>query len=262
MKRIAVIGACGFVGSAFCRELDRRGLSHIPIGRGDFHKEAGREWDLVINAAGNSVKFMADHDPISDFEQNATHALQVCLRYKATTLLHISSVDVYADLTSQEATTENSSAGVGASHYGCHKWIAEELVRHHAPQWMIIRLAGMVGPGLRKNPVFDILNGHPLRISPDSRYQFMETDAVARCALNLLEQEKTGEIFNLCGQGLISPREIAVLAEKELIMTEEARGLVPRIVDINTEKILRHTPLPSTRDALIGFLQASSPRTE
>ena len=38
--------------------------------------------------------------------------------------------------------------------------------RRHAPRWLIVRLAGMVGPGLKKNPVFDVLHGTAAVDSP------------------------------------------------------------------------------------------------
>ena len=43
----------------------------------------------------------------------------------------------------------------------------------------VLRLAGMVGPGLRKNPVYDILQGEPLRIHPESQYQFLHAEDAA-----------------------------------------------------------------------------------
>ena len=125
----------------------------------------------------------------------------------------------------------------GPSHYGFHKYLAEQLVRHHAREWLVLRLAGMVGPGLRKNPVFDLLHNRPLRIHPDSLYQFMNTDDVAAIGWKLITSGTRGEVFNLCGQGLVSPREVAGMIGREADLSLLSADAKPRIVDINTEKL-------------------------
>ena len=133
--------------------------------------------------------------------------------------------------------------------------LAEQLVQHYASAWLIIRLAGMVGPGLRKNPVYDILQQQPLRIHPDSQYQFMLTRDVARCVWALVERRITGEIFNLCGKGLITPREIASLAGRSMDLSLMDSSSHPRIVYVNTAKIESILSLPETRTSITKFIK-------
>jgi nucleoside-diphosphate-sugar epimerase len=176
---------------------------------------------------------------------------------------HISSVDVYSDLTSPETTREDSTTSIAeVSHYGFHKLLAEQTVQHYARNWLIARLAGMVGPGLRKNPVYDILHGDPLRIHPRSQYQFMNTADMARIAWTLVERGLSRETFNLCGDGVISPFEIARLAGRELDLSMLEPTAQPRVVNINTEKICKMMPIPSTRETVAGFLSAWSQKQE
>jgi nucleoside-diphosphate-sugar epimerase len=165
-------------------------------------------------------------------------------------------VDVYDRLDSPLTTGEDTVLlPEGASHYGFHKRLAETLVQHYAPDWLILRLGGMVGPGLRKNPVHDVLSGSPLWIHPDSQYQFMKTKDVARIGWLLVSGGCRKEVFNVCGEGLISPREVARLAGRELDLVRAAPNDAPRIVDINLEKLRRHVTVPSTLDALRSFLR-------
>jgi nucleoside-diphosphate-sugar epimerase len=215
---------------------------------------------VVVEAACNSKKFLAEKNPLEDFDLSVAHRLRTLLDFPARFHLHISSVDVYSDLTHPETTAEDAVIDIGrSSHYGFHKLLAEDLVRHHAPRWLILRLAGMVGEGLRKNPVFDILNRQPIFIHPDSQYQFMPTDEVARIAWDLFEKGAEGEIFNLCGEGLTSPREIARLSGRELI--EESQRASPRIVNVSVEKIKRLIELPETRASITEFIKNwDSPR--
>jgi short subunit dehydrogenase-like uncharacterized protein len=51
-KRIAVLGAAGHTGRFVGPELDRRGLTPIPCGRGTDLGRAFRDADAVINCAG------------------------------------------------------------------------------------------------------------------------------------------------------------------------------------------------------------------
>src|SRR5262249_9340819 len=143
------------------------------------------------------------------------------------------------------------------SHYGFHKLLAEQLVRHYARRWLIVRLAGMVGPGLRKNPGYDIIQDLPLRIHPDSRYQFMSTDDAARIVWALVERGLEGQVFNVCGTGLVSPREIASLAGRRLDLSRHDPDVGPRIVHASTEKIARVMPPPDSYQSVAEFLRAS-----
>ena len=258
---VTLLGADGFVGSAFRRLLSAMAEVRLTaVTRQTYAAAAGVHSDLVIDASGSSRKFVAEERPTEDFAGSVAHRLRTVLDFPATTHVHISSVDVYHDLTSPATTREECAIDPSRqSHYGFHKRLAEEVVMHYAPRWLILRLAGMVGPGLRKNPVHDILTGQPLRIHPDSRYQFMSTDDVASRAWQLIAAGHAGEIYNLCGAGLISPREIAALAGRALdtaLLPPDAR---PRIVDVSTDKVARHVDLPATRDAVSAYLAVATP---
>jgi len=254
--RVILIGANGFVGSAFHRQLTGLGHEVVPVVRATYTAHVGQSADLVIDAAGNSRKFFAEEKPVEEFPHSAGHALRVALDFPAACHLHISSVDVYANLTSPATTAESGPIDLSrSSHYGFHKLLAEQIVQHYRSGWLILRLAGMVGPGLRKNPVFDILHDQPLRIHPDSQYQFMNTGTVAEIALGLVESGLRNEVVNVCGDGLISPREIAQLAGRSINLSLLDPAGTPRIVDVNVEKLRARGLVPGTRDTVSAFLQ-------
>jgi nucleoside-diphosphate-sugar epimerase len=133
--------------------------------------------------------------------------------------------------------------------------MAEQLVQHYADRWVIARLAGMVGPGLHKNPVYDILHGQPLRIHPESQYQFVSTEEAARMVWSVIERGIENEIFNVCGEGLISPAEIARLAGREMNLSLLNPTAQPRIVNVNNEKIKRIGSLPPTHEAVAQYVK-------
>jgi nucleoside-diphosphate-sugar epimerase len=253
--RVAVIGAGGFVGSAFVRHLSAAGHEVSQVRRDNYDAYRGISHDVVVDAAANASKLLAERDPLADVERTVVHRWRTLHDFPAGLHLHISSVDVYDDLASPARTKESVAPDpAGQSHYGFHKHLAEQCVAHVARRWLIVRLAGMVGPGLKKNPVFDIVRDEPLRIHPDSRYQFLTTDDAAALSWMLVERGASNEIFNVCGDGLISPREIAALGGRGLNLTGLSSDLRPRIVDVSIDRLKRLAPVPSTRVAIERFL--------
>jgi nucleoside-diphosphate-sugar epimerase len=60
---IAVIGAGGFVGAAFIRQLHNRGYRPEEVRRETFGQHHAKQWDLVVDAASNSRKYLAEKEP-------------------------------------------------------------------------------------------------------------------------------------------------------------------------------------------------------
>ena len=260
MIKVAVIGAGGFVGSAFASYIaSKPGIELAEVTRGNYDRGAGIARDVVIDASCNSRKYLADEDPFEDFALSVSHKLRILRDFPADFHVHISSVDVYGDLSSPQTTGEEvNSNDRSVSNYGFHKHLAEKLVTHYSDHWLILRLGGMVGPGLRKNPVYDIVHNKPLRVHPDSQYQFMATSDVARIGWMLVERQIHGEVFNICGEGLISPRDIALIAGREVNLELLSESDKPRIVNIDTRKIRQVTLLPATLESIVRFLGANS----
>ena len=258
--RITLIGANGFVGTGLKLFLAAQPDVHLlSVTRDNYDSAKGTRADITIDTSGNSKKFLSDREPKTDLDLTVAHRLRTLLDFPADLHIHISSVDVYSNLTSPETTRESTPADLlSVSNYGLHKLLAEQIVQHYAGNWLILRLAGMVGPSLRKNPVFDILNDQPLRIHPDSEYQFMHTSEVARILWNLIQSSAQKEIFNLCGDGLVSPRKIAALAAKPLNLTLLPADVSPRIVNVSIDKIKRFSRMPSTIETMTNFLRQSA----
>jgi nucleoside-diphosphate-sugar epimerase len=61
LTRVTVIGAAGFVGSAFLEHL--RALADtevVAVTRGTYAQHRGRPSDVVVDCAGNSRKYLAE----------------------------------------------------------------------------------------------------------------------------------------------------------------------------------------------------------
>src|SRR4051812_21438936 len=118
--RVVVIGADGFVGSAFVRHFRARGDDVLAINRATYGGGVGKESDVVIEAACNSRKFWAEEHPLDEFDHSVGHRIRTLRDFPARLHLHLSSVDVYDDLSTRATTTESSSAVGHGSNYGCH----------------------------------------------------------------------------------------------------------------------------------------------
>ena len=72
----------------------------------------------------------------------------------------ISTVDVFQNPIEVNENTSVIEAGLHS--YGLHRRLLEKFVESHFPHYLIVRLPGLIGPGLRKNIVFDFLNENNL----------------------------------------------------------------------------------------------------
>ncbi len=252
--RVGVLGGRGYVGSAFVRACETRGLAPVIIGREEYEANVGSTFDVLINANGSSSKILASRQPMDDFDASVRTVRRSLLDFRTGLYVHLSSCDVYADCSSP-ATTREELAGddpVGQSAYGFHKWLAEECVRHAASRWLIFRLGGMVGPGLRKNAIFDILNGGPVWLDPQSRLQFMSTDVVAATVLELVDRQTQGRVFNLCGEGTVRIADAIEWSGREIPI---APGAPVVTYDVTTDAIRTLVQVPGSEDAVRTFMR-------
>src|SRR5262249_26049704 len=107
--------------------------------------------------------------------------------------------------TTPETTREHAPIDLTrVSRYGLHKHLAEQMVRAAHPAWLVVRMGGFVGPGLKKNAIFDMLCGDPVWLSPASELQFISTDAAARLVWGLVCAGVQREVVNLGAEGLLN----------------------------------------------------------
>lgn len=249
---IFLLGGNGFVGSGFARELERAGTPYKIITRTNYDELVGETCDVFINANGNSSKLLGRTDPKAEFRASVLSVRDTLADFKFGKYVFLSTSDVYPNPSSPESTDESCEIEVAAqSTYGFHKYLAEQCVRHSAPEWLIIRQGGFVGPGLKKNAVFDVLHGDKVWVHPDSRFQYIHTDDSARACLALIEQGASGDVFNLSARGTISVRELMELSGRTVPAPDDA---VAASFEISTAKAESQIRLPSTQDCVRRFL--------
>jgi nucleoside-diphosphate-sugar epimerase len=162
----ALIGFTGFVGTTLLKQTQFD----------DFYRSTnindikGKKFDLVVCAGAPAQKWIANADPKGD--QEKINSLIRCLDgIECKTFVLISTVDVFKDPTGVD---EKSVIDVQDLHaYGLNRYRLEQFVAGRFPQHLIVRLPGLVGPGLRKNIIFDFLNDNNIsKIESRSVFQF------------------------------------------------------------------------------------------
>lgn len=252
---IFVLGGQGFVGSAIVRAAREQGHTVAAITRENREEWRGRHCDVLIDANGNSKKYLARSEPARDFDASVAAVLRSLLDFPCRRYVYLSSIDVYPRVDDHRSNRETATIDPARlSPYGLHKFLAEQLVRSYAPHWLLCRLGGMVGEGLWKNPVFDILNDQPLRVHADSQYQYIHKADVARIILALVRRQAGNEVFNVCGDGCISLAQVAALAGKPALRYMAESPPVEHY-DVNLGKLRSLLSVPRTEATVRKFIR-------
>jgi nucleoside-diphosphate-sugar epimerase len=248
-----VLGSRGFIGSAVVRVAEKYGFKVTPVEYDNYESCIGKSANILINANGNSKKYLATNDPATDFDLSVRSVSRSLADFKVDRYVYLSSMEVYAD---RDDPTKNAETvpvdPTQISPYGLHKHLAEMLVQQRASKHLIIRMGGFVGRGLKKNSIYDILTGGRLFVHPDSSYQYIETDALANIVFRLLSDDHQG-IFNLTGDGTISLHEIADLVPSFNFAGTPAIDTVEHC-SLNIDKIKEIYKIPTTRDTVSDFI--------
>lgn len=162
----ALIGFSGFVGSTLLKQTTFESLYRST----NISEIKGKSFDTVVCAAAPAQKWLANQDPVSD-KQKIEALIEHLKTIQCKNFILISTVDVFKN---PNAVDENSPIDTSGLHpYGLHRYFLETFVQAFFSNHLIVRLPGLVGPGLRKNAIFDFLNNNNLHaIDSRSVFQF------------------------------------------------------------------------------------------
>ena len=148
---IFIIGGKGLTGSAIVKYLDNKNQDYEIIQKENKEDFFGKECDTLIFANGNALKYKANEDPLFDFYASVASVVEYINNIKFKKFIHISTVDVYDDKTSLIKTKEDVDINPRKLNtYAYHKYCAEEYVKQFCDNYLIFRLSGLVGEGLKK----------------------------------------------------------------------------------------------------------------
>jgi hypothetical protein len=213
--RICVLGHRGFVGRSVFAELLAAGHEVVGVGRAD--PDPSGQFDLLVSCAGEARKWLVNRSPedgcraavVEDF------IVERIANIRAERVIHISSIDATAD-----------------HWYGRMKAMVEREIIAQGRPYLILRLAGLVGPSLSKGPVWDLLNGHPLWVTPGSTFNIITTGEVGRIISSLMGWMGSG-VMNVGALDSISVSEMAGVLGLEWSVTCNVLSEVHYNVDVS-----------------------------
>ena len=206
-KKVFILGGNGFIGSELVTYFKHYNYDVFSITRKNYKKFVKKKCNLFINANGNSRKYFASKYPIDDFKLNVIGTINSVFDFKYDKYVFLSSIDVYGNFNKKTSTKEKTKINKNTlSYYGFTKKISEELIQKYTEKYLIIRLGGVLGKNLKKNPIFDISNNKKLFVHPKSKFSFISTYDIFNF---ILKTEKiNNEIFNVSGEGTLTISDV------------------------------------------------------
>ncbi len=220
MKKVAVFGGAGQLGTELRAEFSARGFHVESFGRSnaDITNAANVEQalakfdpEIVLNAAAYNQVDVAEQEPLTAFQVNglAVRNLAVACRQNDAQLVHFSTDYVFDGLAGRAYREDDEPHPLGA--YAVSKLAGELYARAYLDRPLIIRTSGVFGPaGLetaRGNFVEMMLRlaakDQPIRVVEDHVASPTFAPALAARAADLVDRGADG-IYHLGGGAPIS----------------------------------------------------------
>ncbi|MBU7578928.1 MAG: hypothetical protein KAF27_00425 [Porphyrobacter sp.] len=155
-----LIGHTGFVGGALLRQT----TFDACYNSSNIAAIDGRAFSTLVCAAAPGSMIEANRAP--DRDRARIEALIARLEtVQADRFVLISSIAVLADFAG--GADEGTAAFQQDLAYGRHRRMLEAFVESRFPAHLIVRLPALLGEGLRKNFLFDVLNPVPAMLMPE-----------------------------------------------------------------------------------------------
>ena len=164
--RDALIGHTGYVGGTLSAQHAFAGLYRST----NVHELAGTSFDTVYCAGAPGQKWVANANPQQDAD-NLARLMDALGLVRCERIVLLSTVDVFAapqNVVEQDATDSEQAGGYGRNRRALESFVQDNFAAAH-----VVRLPGLVGPGLRKNALYDLRHRRRLEtLRPDARFQF------------------------------------------------------------------------------------------
>lgn len=222
----ALIGYTGFVGgnlnlqTKFTHLFNSKNIGEI----------SNNEYEIVVCAAPTAVKWHANQFPEEDLK--IINKLKDDIKnVKTNMFVYISTVDVYKNPINVDENTIVDDNDPELHPYGKHRRYLEKFVESNFQNYLIIRLPGLFGVGLKKNFIFDLMTRNALDYThKDSKFQFYYLKNIWRDINTAIENNI--KIMNFATE----PVDAMTVAEK--CFNEEFSNITERpAVDYNMKTI-------------------------
>lgn len=160
----ALIGFSGFVGQTLLKQRTFEKLYRSTT----IADIEGECFQTVVCCGAPAQKWLANLNPEQD-RHNIEALISHLQTIQCETFVLISTVDVFTHGLGVDEDSPVDETGLNA--YGLNRRLLEKFVECQFPHHLIVRLPGLVGPGLRKNVIYDFLTNNNIQ-AIDSRGVF------------------------------------------------------------------------------------------
>ena len=206
--RVAFVGSDGLIGSNLIHDLsESTEWTLFPINKFNFgaYFDNDQSFDVCVNCNGNSSRMQAEKDARKAYVDNVISTQIIITSIKAKRYIHISSGDVYAQTHKCcEYYTPLVDDSIGdldyKYNYGHTKVLAEKAVKFLCDDYVILRCCSVLGKGLKKGVVYDLLTSEKTYFSLDSSFQFITTTELSNIIKFFVENDQhKNKIYNVAG---------------------------------------------------------------
>ena len=251
---IFIVGGKGLVGSGFSRYLKKRRIKFKIITRKNKKRFYGKHCDVLIDCNGNGSKRKANINPTFDFDASVKSVVENLNNIKFNKYIYISTIYTYKDLTNKFNTFEDKQKNSDIiSPYGLNKKIAEFYVKKLAPKYLIFRLPFVIGPGLKRNSVYDLTHHKKTYYTFNSKINWIHTDTIAKSAISILRKKIKNQTFNLVSKDSITIDKVIKLcnlSKKDIIFTSRTF----ETTYISSNKISKYVNLSNSADEVKKYI--------
>lgn len=198
---ICIVGYNGFLGRTVYEYLLKDSQFGNVIGIGSQSPDCSSFFDIVVNCAGVSSRFYVskNYNKACLVEEKISERIK---KMNFDRLIHISSMDV---------ELEPSCC------YGQMKILFESIYTwfvQPSSRLVTLRLGSLIGKGLKKNVIFDLLNDKTIYITSDSICNFISTYEVAKIISFVIIKKSLSGVINVAAKDSITFKEICCILEK------------------------------------------------
>lgn len=162
----ALVGHTGFVGG----NLAARHRFTACFNSKNIESIRGRNFDMLVVSGMPAAKWLANRDSLGD-RATLDSLWSNLAKCEAKSVVIVSTVDVYPVPRGVDEGTMIEP--MFQEPYGKHRYELERRASFQFPRVLGVRLPGLYGPGLKKNAIYDLMNGNQVeKIHPDAKYQF------------------------------------------------------------------------------------------
>lgn len=252
MKTLAILGSDGTLGSDLVRYFSTKYIV-TGINRDNYELYIGKNYDIFINANGNSKRYWANKNPHLDFVASTASVHKSMFDFSCDLYVYISSIDIYGNKSKPNFSKEVVDIDTkNIQPYGFHKYLSELIVKKYKKKYLIIRPSYILGSNLKKGPIFDLLNNKPLFIAKQSKFQLVTSNVIGEVISKLISNRVKNTILNVGGVGTFKFIYADKYFKDEMKVVEDAET---QIYEMNVSKLKSiYKKLRTSEQYLIDYL--------